>query len=67
MKATDLIKELMNIGTMATINQVLDQDTATIIVEELGHKTKLVKTRRWRTPCSTPKRMTALTRRVRRW
>ena len=43
MKATDLIKALMNIGTMTTINQVLDQDTATIIVEELGHKTKLVK------------------------
>ena len=42
MKATDLIRAMMNLGTMATINQVIDQDTASIIVEELGHKAKLI-------------------------
>ena len=38
MKAAELIKELMKMGIMATINQVIDQDTATLVVEELGHK-----------------------------
>jgi translation initiation factor IF-2 len=37
-KATEVIKTLMKMGMMATINQVLDQDTATLVVEELGHK-----------------------------
>lgn len=37
-KAGDLIKSLMQMGTMATINQMLDQDTAILLVEELGHK-----------------------------
>ncbi|HYE35572.1 translation initiation factor IF-2 [Methylocaldum sp.] len=37
-KATEVIKTLMRMGVMATINQVLDQDTATLVVEELGHK-----------------------------
>jgi translation initiation factor IF-2 len=36
-KATAVIKTLMGMGVMATINQVLDQDTATLVVEELGH------------------------------
>ncbi|MDY0073558.1 MAG: translation initiation factor IF-2 [Thauera sp.] len=36
-KATEVIKALMKMGTMVTINQVLDQDTAMIIVEEMGH------------------------------
>ncbi|MGV6806753.1 MAG: translation initiation factor IF-2 N-terminal domain-containing protein, partial [bacterium] len=36
-KAGVVIKELMKLGTMATINQVIDQDTATLVVEELGH------------------------------
>ncbi|MCV2215883.1 translation initiation factor IF-2 [Thauera sp. Sel9] len=36
-KATEVIKVLMKMGTMVTINQVLDQDTAMIIVEEMGH------------------------------
>jgi translation initiation factor IF-2 len=36
-KSTDLIKAMMNIGSMVTINQVIDQDTAAIVVEELGH------------------------------
>ena len=38
MKAGDLIKALMKMGVMATINQVIDQDTAALVVEELGHK-----------------------------
>jgi len=42
-KATDLIKAMMNLGSMVTINQVIDQDTAAIVVEELGHKPKIVK------------------------
>ncbi len=36
-KATELIKSLMKMGVMATINQTLDQDTAILLVEELGH------------------------------
>ena len=36
-KAGDVIKVLMQMGTMATINEVLDRDTATLVVEELGH------------------------------
>ncbi|MCK4709319.1 MAG: translation initiation factor IF-2 N-terminal domain-containing protein, partial [Gammaproteobacteria bacterium] len=36
-KAGDIIKVLMQMGTMATINQVLDQDTAILVVEEMGH------------------------------
>ncbi|ORU89533.1 MAG: translation initiation factor IF-2 [Cycloclasticus sp. symbiont of Poecilosclerida sp. M] len=36
-KAGEVIKVLMGLGTMATINQALDQDTAVIIVEEMGH------------------------------
>ncbi|HRE17209.1 MAG TPA: translation initiation factor IF-2 [Rhodocyclaceae bacterium] len=37
-KATELIKTMMKMGSMVTINQVLDQETAMILVEELGHK-----------------------------
>ncbi|MCE1186512.1 MAG: translation initiation factor IF-2, partial [Rhodocyclales bacterium] len=37
-KATEVIKTLMKMGSMVTINQVLDQDTAMIVVEEMGHK-----------------------------
>src|ERR1700733_10943145 len=40
-KATEVIKVLMNIGIMATINQPLDQETAVLVVEELGHTPKL--------------------------
>jgi len=40
MKAADLIKTLMTMGVMATINQVLDQETAVLAVEELGHVAK---------------------------
>ncbi len=42
-KAADLIKQLMKLGIMATINEVLDQETAQIVVEEMGHKVKLLK------------------------
>ncbi len=42
-KATEVIKALMKMGTMVTINQVLDQDTAAIVVEEMGHKYTLLK------------------------
>lgn len=37
-KATELIKAFMKMGSMVTINQVLDQETAMILVEEMGHK-----------------------------
>ena len=37
-KASEVIKQLMKLGQMVTINQPLDQDTAMILVEELGHK-----------------------------
>ena len=36
-KSGDLVKKMMDMGIMTTINQSLDQDTATLIVEELGH------------------------------
>ncbi len=42
-KAAEVIKTLMKLGTMATINQVLDQDTAIILVEEMGHTAKRAK------------------------
>jgi len=41
-KAAEVIKLMMNMGSMATINQVLDQDTAAIVVSELGHIPKLL-------------------------
>ncbi len=42
-KAAELIKTMMKLGTMVTINQVLDQDTAMIVVEEMGHVAKRAK------------------------
>ncbi|KTC96998.1 translation initiation factor IF-2 [Legionella feeleii] len=42
-KAAEVIKVMMGLGAMATINQVIDQDTAAIVVEEMGHKSKIVK------------------------
>ncbi len=42
-KATELIKVMMKNGVMATINQTLDQDTAALMVEEMGHKARTVK------------------------
>ncbi|HEX7079653.1 MAG TPA: translation initiation factor IF-2 [Gammaproteobacteria bacterium] len=42
-KSTEVIKTLMKMGMMVTINQVIDQDTATLVVEELGHTAKPLK------------------------
>ncbi len=42
-KAAEVIKALMKLGQMVTINQMLDQETAMIVVEELGHKAKPAK------------------------
>ena len=42
-KATEVIKIMMNMGAMATINQIIDQETAAIVVDEMGHKAKLLK------------------------
>jgi len=39
-KASEIIKVLMKMGSMVTINQVLDQETAMIVVEEMGHVAK---------------------------
>ena len=39
-KAGEVIKALMGMGTMVTINQVLDQDTAILVVEEMGHEAR---------------------------
>ena len=41
-KSSEIIKVLFNMGVMATINQVLDQDTTTLLIEELGHKALFV-------------------------
>jgi translation initiation factor IF-2 len=38
MKSGEVIKAMMTMGVMATINQIIDQDTAILVVEELGHK-----------------------------
>ena len=43
-KAAEVIKVFMKLGQMVTINQVIDQDTAIIIIDEMGHKAKLAKT-----------------------
>jgi len=40
-KATEVIKMMMGLGSMVTINQMLDQATASLVVEEMGHKVKL--------------------------
>ena len=42
-KATEVIKTMLNMGVMATINQPIDQDTAILIVEEMGHVAKALK------------------------
>ncbi len=41
-KAGEVIKVLMGLGTMVTINQVLDQETASVVVEEMGHNVSLI-------------------------
>ncbi|WP_020559355.1 translation initiation factor IF-2 [Thiofilum flexile] len=42
-RATDIIKAMMKMGTMVTINQTIDQDTAILVTEELGHKATAMK------------------------
>ncbi|MEE9551840.1 MAG: translation initiation factor IF-2, partial [Gammaproteobacteria bacterium] len=42
-KASEVIKLIMGLGSMATINQIIDQETAAVVVEEMGHKPKLMK------------------------
>lgn len=42
-KAADLIKEMMKQGIMATINQAIDQSTAALLVEEMGHRPRIIK------------------------
>ncbi|WP_163546996.1 translation initiation factor IF-2 N-terminal domain-containing protein, partial [Klebsiella pneumoniae] len=37
-KGSEVIKTMMKMGAMATINQVLDQETAQLVAEEMGHK-----------------------------
>ncbi len=41
-RAVDVVKELMKMGSMVTVNQSIDQDTAELIVEEFGHRIKRV-------------------------
>ncbi len=42
-KVAEVIKIMMSLGAMATINQVIDQETAVIVVEEMGHKPIVIK------------------------
>ncbi|PZN30559.1 MAG: translation initiation factor IF-2, partial [Proteobacteria bacterium] len=42
-KANEVIKVMMNMGVMATINQPIDQDTAVLVIEEFGHTPIIVK------------------------
>jgi len=42
-KASEVIKQMMKLGQMVTINQVLDQETAMIVVEEMGHRAHAAK------------------------
>ena len=42
-KSSEVIKSLMKMGMMVTINQVIDQDTAVLVVEEMGHTAKALK------------------------
>ncbi|MGY8814175.1 MAG: translation initiation factor IF-2 N-terminal domain-containing protein, partial [Gammaproteobacteria bacterium] len=42
-KGIEVVKAMMNLGSMVTINQTIDQETAAIVVEEMGHTPKLLK------------------------
>ncbi len=42
-KAAEVIKTMMGMGAMVTINQIIDQDTAVLLVEEMGHRAHIVK------------------------
>ncbi len=52
-KGADVIRAMMGMGVMATINQVIDQDTAILIVEEMGHEAKAAKTEEEETSLET--------------
>lgn len=41
-KGTEVVKALMKLGMMVTINQIIDQETAILVVEEMGHKVKII-------------------------
>src|SRR3546814_17392498 len=41
-RGAEVVKTLMKLGVMATINQTIDADTAELVVEEFGHKSKRV-------------------------
>ena len=41
-KSAEVVKSLFKMGVMATVNQVLDQDTAILVIEEMGHKYNIV-------------------------
>jgi translation initiation factor IF-2 len=58
LKSGELIKALMKMGVMATLNHILDQDTSVLLVEELGHKGKTI---------SSTAIEDERSRRVRRW
>ena len=42
-KAAEVIKVMMNLGSMVTINQMIDQETAAVVVEEMGHRARLLR------------------------
>lgn len=42
-KSAEVIKAMMTLGSMVTINQMIDQETAAIVAEEMGHKAKMLK------------------------
>ena len=42
-KSAEVIKVMMNLGSIVTINQMIDQDTAALVAEEMGHKAKMLK------------------------
>ncbi len=42
-KASEVIKTMLNMGVIATINQPIDQDTAVLVIEEMGHVAKILK------------------------
>ena len=42
-KANEVIKTMLNMGVIATINQPIDQDTAVLVIEEMGHVAKILK------------------------
>ena len=47
-KVPQVIKAMMKLGAMATINQVIDQETAQLVAEEMGHKVILRRETSWK-------------------